>query len=68
MIVWRNNKTKEMYNVVKASGINTTNAQDGQHMVEYYSMEDTNLIQPFYREISEFREKFSYCGCIPENK
>lgn len=66
MIIWQNNKTKELYNVIKATGINTTNAQDGQSMVEYYSVDDKGLIQPFYREITEFREKFSYCGCTPE--
>lgn len=56
--VWRNNKTGVTY-TVGAIVINHTNAFDGQLMVLYY---DRNSQDTEYcvREISEFKEKFTF--------
>jgi len=55
--MFRNKKSKKIYMVLK-TGINATNKQDGQVMVEYYAEHDVEFENPFYREINEFMEKF----------
>lgn len=54
--IWKNNKTGNLY-VVEGTTTNATNAQDGQKMVKYYSLDDN---EPYVREISEFKEKFTF--------
>ena len=57
MAVYINNKSGKRYLATAMGRINTTNAQDGQIMVDY---EDIPFVRKTYtREISEFRVKFT---------
>ena len=55
--IFINKKSKKRYIVLK-TGTNATNKQDGQKMVEYYAEHDVNFENAFYREVTEFMEKF----------
>ena len=53
--LWYNIKSREIYMVTRQV-VNTTNAEDGQAMIEYHSI---NALEPvFVRERMEFLEKF----------
>lgn len=54
--LWINNKKGTKYCVI-GECINCTNAQDGQGMVIYQSVDEPSLV--FVREHSEFLEKFT---------
>lgn len=54
---YRNTKTNICFVVLK-TGTNTTEAQNGDKMVEYYREDDIKLEFPYYMEIHEFLRKF----------
>lgn len=54
---YRNTKTNICFVVLK-TGTNTTEAQNGDKMVEYYRADDIKLEFPYYMEIQEFLRKF----------
>lgn len=57
-MLYKHNKTNEIYDVVNTNVINATNGeQDQQKMVMYYPVLDQDKI--FVREKSEFFEKFT---------
>lgn len=57
MPLYENNKTKEIYDVLDdVILINTTNAQDGEHMIMYADRTEDHI---FVRERTEFFEKFT---------
>ena len=54
---YRNNKNGNLYEVIREDVINCTNANDGQIMVMYKSLNNPEKL--FVREISEFQNKFT---------
>lgn len=62
MDLYKNKKTGKIYRMLDDSIINTTNAQNGQKMIEYALEKDFNsnfvTCQIFVREEKEFYEKF----------
>ena len=54
-LLYRNNKTGNLYRVI-GTVTNTTNAQDGQIMYLYKSV---NNGMSFVREVEEFKNKFT---------
>ncbi len=54
---YRNNKNGNIYEVIREDVINCTNANDGQVMVMYKSIEHPEML--FVREINEFKIKFT---------
>lgn len=57
--IWINISNGMEY-VVAGVGINATNNLDGQEMVRYYLNDyGTDPIQEYYREIEEFKLKFT---------
>ena len=55
--IYRNNKNKKLYEILTEDLINCTNANDGQEMVLYVSLEAAE--KKFCREKKEFFEKFT---------
>ena len=55
--IYRNNKNEKLYEVLSENLINCTNANDGQEMVFYVSLEGSG--KKFCREKKEFFEKFT---------
>ena len=55
--IYKNNKTGKLYRVIMFMH-NCPNAQDGQEMVVYESIENPTDGATFCREVTEFREKF----------
>lgn len=60
--VFKNKKTGKLY-IVLGAVQNSTNEQDGQHMIRYARLADYlrncgEIFQEYVREIHEFSEKF----------
>jgi hypothetical protein len=56
--MYKNKKTGNLYGVL-GEAINSTNAQNGQIMVSYFTLDENVEYKIFVREKNEFLEKFT---------